>query len=228
MLQTVLQFIAKFWVYSAYVAAALFFIWLGRRSNRVSAIERRGREAALLRDSLLIDSAITKVEQYNQDPTHTAFIRLTGLKLESLVYDEIRSGTLARKLGITALTASAISSFVTGSTFFGTFTVGLSFTVTSVGSVCLAIATFLNVDQKAVSTRWLADRIRIEITEYVGDAAEYATLKPDEAYTAFVNAIALVLQADVELAFMASKKKSSEKTTGDITDDSGLAPPTQP
>jgi hypothetical protein len=167
-------------------ALGTLFVWeLGRR--KVKKTEKKLAEyhedafvILAKRDIFLVEAAKERVqpEAYNR----AAFFDIIGFRLDFLARKFKRAQTLSRRLGIASLCASSVSSFITGSSLFGIATIGLSFTVTSLGAVCLAIVVFLNADTDAVNNLVLAERIRLELAEYIAGADSYEGLTDDEAY----------------------------------------------
>jgi hypothetical protein len=114
---------------------------------------------------------------------------------------------------LVGLLAAAGSSFVTGSGFFGGLAIGVSFTITSVGAVCIAITNYMGVDDTATKLQVLAERIRLELMQYVGGSSEYAGLSPERAYALFSAEIDKYFGQDIDrlMANAASRKYANKQ-----------------
>jgi hypothetical protein len=136
-------------------------------------------------DVLLIESAINRLGGANAN--REAYVLLLGNRLEYLVHKHRRSDNLSRYLGVTALCATNVSLFVTGSGFFGIATVGTAFCVNSIGLVAQGLAMFFNAEAESADTLTLGEKIRLEVQQFIGGSSEYASLADDEAYDLFAR-----------------------------------------
>jgi hypothetical protein len=200
-------------------AIATLVIWeAGRRKLRKSEAQLKAQSEDAFtilarRDATLIAAAVARLD--GKDPNKAAYIELLGYRLEFLVRKFKKSHDLSRKLGISALISSSISSFITGSGFFAGLTVGLSFTVTSCGVVALAIVQFLNSEADAVNNLLLAERIRLEIQQFIGASSEYAGLPLDKAYDLFAATVDGLMAHHITIQEAESKARVAAKNATD-------------
>jgi hypothetical protein len=195
---------------------------LRKSSARVGDTSEDAFAILAQRDSALIAAAIARLD--GADANRAAYVELLGFRLDFLVRKFKKSHDLSKQLGVAALCASSVSSFITGSSFFGHLTIGLSFTVTSIGTVALAIVTFLNADVDAINNLLLAERIRLEITQYVGGSSEYANLCSDESYLLFAATIDQLLLHHITIQEAESKARVAAKNATDNTGTTGECP----
>lgn len=215
---TLLTFLQMQWVALTCTGGALILWEIGRRKLRKSEkkLEAQKEDAFTIlahRDAALIEAAVSRLS--GKDPNRAAYVELLGYRLEFLARKFKKSHDLSKQLGIAALCASSVSSFITGSGFFGTFTIGLSFTVTSIGTVALAIVTFLDADADAITNLLLAERIRLEITQYIGSSSEYADLSEEESYKLFAASIDNLLNNHISTQESTAKARLAAKNATD-------------
>jgi hypothetical protein len=217
-LATLLDFFKTQWLPITCALVTLIIWESARRSLRNSKAEVKSEDAfAVLaqRDAALITAAIARLD--GTDANRASYVELLGFRLDFLVRKFKKSHDLSKQLGVAALCASSVSSFITGSSFFGHLTIGLSFTVTSIGTVALAIVTFLNADVDAVNNLLLAERIRLEITQYVGGSSEYAKLCDNDAYLLFAATIDDLMLHHITIQEAESKARVAAKNATDNT-----------
>lgn len=202
-----IRFIEAQWLPIVCILTVLTAYVVGRYWPRQSSRMMTFIDVLSKRDASIIAAAICRLEDLEDNRNKVDYIKIVGYRLEYLAQEFKQAERLNTQLGLAALTASALSSFITGSAFFGAATVGLSFTVTSVGALSLAIMQFMGVGRKASEYLVLAERLRLELTQFVGGSSEYASLTLGQGYDRFAATIDNIMGENInaQMAIMKSR-----------------------
>lgn len=194
----------------------LVFYFIGRyQKRRNSGIRKVSGDNVMFlssRDVSLVQSAIDRTSEL-EAPHKEAYIQQIGYRLEYFSKELKSSDKWEKILGVTALCSSALSSFVTGSGFFGEWTVGLSFSVTSIGAVSLAINQFNGFERRTTAYMGTAEKVRLELMQYVGASSEYEGLSVSDAYDKFAAQTDGILGEHIKAQIALTKRKNDNKKT---------------
>jgi hypothetical protein len=213
----IVQFLQAQWVPIVLVLIVIVAYGIGRYWPRQNKQLKTFIDILAQRDASIIGSAISRLDGLPDNTNKIDYVKIIGFRLEYLAQEFKQAERLNMQLGLAALTASALSSFITGSAFFGAATIGLSFTVTSVGALSLAVMQFMGVGRKASEYLILAERLRLELTQFVGGSSEYAPLTLEQGYARFAETIDIIMGENIS-AHMTIMKSRITADPGDKKD----------
>lgn len=175
-----------------------------RKKRNQSPMER-----ALMGDGMLIATAI---EEIQGDSPKETYLRVTVLmELDRLTRTYLRSDRLRVVLGSVYLIAGFVSIAITGTdaSLPGVAnTVKFSFAVNIVGEIASGFLIFGGFEAKGAAAYQLASLIRLEVSQFIGQSAEYYKQPPEERWRLFTHSTeGLLLKA-----LLPSPQPKDEKT----------------
>jgi hypothetical protein len=200
-------------IHIAGFSAGALLILLGCRSFR-KAGKISPKQRAALGDGILIDTAIAEV---GEDSPKVAYLKVSILmSLERLTETYLRAQKLRNYLGAVYLIAGFFSIAITGTdaSIPGLAnTVKFSFAVNIVGEIASGFLIFGGFEAKAGSAYELAMRLRLEVSQFIAQSAEYYRQPPEERWRLFTHSCETLLLNSLAPAQPQKKDEREEENS---------------